>query len=356
MTRLQTSLHDYQTLTGLVEHYSPTGDTAQAADWFVQRMKSLGFTHSFVDGFGNPTGVMGAGAKQIVLLGHIDTVPGKIAVEVRENLLYGRGSVDAKGPLAAFADAVAAVGEHDNWQLVVIGAIDEEGQSQAARFLVDQYQPLYTIIGEPSDWRRITIGYKGSAHATIKISQPVSHSAGQEIGSCEKAFQVWQSILDWVNSYNQQRPRAFEQVTPALLGMHSGSDGFVEWAQIEIGTRLPIQVSPQDWKQRLIELTRDRDVEFSFAEEPISAHLADKNTPLVRAFLHAIRAQSERPGFVVKTGTADMNIVAPVWRGPILAYGPGDSTLDHTPDEHIDLNEYGRAVAVLQEALAHLMQ
>jgi [amino group carrier protein]-lysine/ornithine hydrolase len=44
----------------------------------------------------------------------------------------------------------------------------------------------------------------------------------------------------------------------------------------------------------------------------------------------------------------------PVWRGPILAYGPGDSNLDHTPHEHIDLNEYARAIDVLADVLRAL--
>ena len=39
-----------------------------------------------------------------------------------------------------------------------------------------------------------------------------------------------------------------------------------------------------------------------------------------------------------------MNVVGPVWGCPIVAYGPGDSSLDHTPEERIDLGEYLRAV------------
>jgi LysW-gamma-L-lysine carboxypeptidase len=46
-----------------------------------------------------------------------------------------------------------------------------------------------------------------------------------------------------------------------------------------------------------------------------------------------------------------MNVVGPVWRCPILAYGPGDSRLDHTPDEHVALDEYWSAVLVLQQAM-----
>ncbi|MBV9788133.1 MAG: acetyl-lysine deacetylase, partial [Chloroflexi bacterium] len=39
------------------------------------------------------------------------------------------------------------------------------------------------------------------------------------------------------------------------------------------------------------------------------------------------------------------------WRCPIVAYGPGDAALDHTPDEHIVLEEYLRAIRVLEMAL-----
>jgi LysW-gamma-L-lysine carboxypeptidase len=38
----------------------------------------------------------------------------------------------------------------------------------------------------------------------------------------------------------------------------------------------------------------------------------------------------------------------------MLAYGPGDSTLDHTPDEHLHLDDYQRAIAVLTAALQRL--
>ena len=46
-----------------------------------------------------------------------------------------------------------------------------------------------------------------------------------------------------------------------------------------------------------------------------------------------------------------MNVVGPVWGCPILAYGPGDSSLDHTPEERLDLAEYERAIEVLRQVL-----
>jgi LysW-gamma-L-lysine carboxypeptidase len=49
-----------------------------------------------------------------------------------------------------------------------------------------------------------------------------------------------------------------------------------------------------------------------------------------------------------------MNVVGPVWGCPIVAYGPGDSTLDHTPDEHIVVDEYLRSINVLIRTLETL--
>lgn len=66
------------------------------------------------------------------------------------------------------------------------------------------------------------------------------------------------------------------------------------------------------------------------------------------------RFQGGEPRFVYKTGTADLNVVAPVWQCPTLVYEPGDSTLDHTPDERLELDDYTHAVKVLRRVLKGL--
>ena len=80
-----------ETLLGLVTHFSPSGAERAAVDWLVARMQSLGAGKAFRDDAGNAVGVWGSGSKQVILLGHIDTVPGEIKVEQIGNLLYGRG-------------------------------------------------------------------------------------------------------------------------------------------------------------------------------------------------------------------------------------------------------------------------
>jgi len=344
----------YATLTGLVAHYSPSGQEAQAVNWLVARMQALGYQRASVDEAGNAVGVMGAGPRQVLLLGHIDTVPGQIPLRIEDGNLYGRGSVDAKGPLAAFVDAAAAAGPAPGWQYVVIGALDEERDSLGARYVAAQYRPDFAILGEPSQWQRITLGYKGSAWASITLRRTQAHSAGQGESASEAAFSAWETIRDWAAAFNQGRERAFDQVLPSLRGLSSGEDGFETWASLRLGVRLPPGFTPQDWYARLEKLLPQ--AELTRLGFPIPAHQVEKNTALVRAFLASIRAAGGKPGFVLKTGTSDLNIVAPVWNCPAVVYGPGDSALDHTPDEHLPLSEYSQAVSVLQGVLQRLSE
>ena len=346
------NFEDYKTLRGLVERYSPTGEEEGAVEWLLGRMGELGYDRAFVDGAGNAVGVVGTGRRQIVLLGHIDTVPGEILVRVEGEQLYGRGTVDAKGPLAAFVDAAAGIEPAEDWQVVVIGAVDEEGDSQGARYVVERYRPEFAIIGEPSRWERVTLGYKGSAWAQVSVRREAGHSAGAGESACEAAVEVWDVVRDWAKSFNTGRTRIFEQVTPGLRSWESGEDGFQEWARLQVGVRLPVDLGPEDWYEQLGRLAGEAQVEP--AGYSIPAYKGDKNTPLVRAFLSAIRKNGGAPNFVVKSGTADLNIVAPAWGCPAVAYGPGDSALDHTPDEHVSLEEYGRTVSVVKEMLRKL--
>ncbi len=347
-------MNDFDTLVGLVSQYSPSGSERGAVEWLVERMKSLGYDESFIDEAGNAVGVMGKGGKQVVLLGHIDTVPGEIKVEQVADLLYGRGAVDAKGPLACFVDAVAKVGVKEGWQFVVIGAVEEERDSEGARFVVNQYKPDFAIIGEPNHWDRIALGYKGSAWANVIVKREQAHTASGEETAAEAAVDVWLKIKAYVNGFNEDKKRVFDQLLLTLRGIDSSQDGFEQTATLKVGVRLPVEVSPEDWYKKLDEIVSDSHLErIGFA---IPAWGCEKNTPLVRSFLSGIRSQGGEPRFVYKTGTADLNIVAPVWKCPAVVYGPGDSSLDHTPNEHIELAEYAKSVIVLMNTLVKMTQ
>ena len=364
-------MSDFETLIGLVSRYSPSGQERGAVEWLVTRMKSLGYEKAFVDEAGNAVGVMGQGPKQVVLLGHIDTVPGEIKV-ARDNIsLYGRGSADAKGPLACFVDAVAKVGVQEGWQLVVIGAVEEERDSEGARFVAERYKPDFAIVGEPNQWDRLALGYKGSAWANITVQRGQVHTASGEQTAAEAAVEAWLKIKEYVDSFNVDKQKMFDKLLPTLRGLDSASNDFEQCARLRVGVRLPAEVTPEDWYMKLNEIISDShftplrsasgvlrkgDCHFDIERIgfPVPAWECEKNTKLVRSFLSGIRSTGGEPRFVYKSGSADLNIVAPAWKCPAVVYGPGDSSLDHTPNEYIQWEDYRKAVAVLKAVLVTL--
>lgn len=342
-------------LYGLVKIYSPSTQERTASEYFVAQMNEMGL-HAFVDDAGNAVGILGEGAREIVLLGHIDTFHGYIEPRIetgaqgRAPVLYGRGAVDAKGCLAAFASAVAQVGAREGVRFIVIGAVEEESAtSKGARFALTQYKPEVCIIGEPSGWDRITLGYKGRVLVDYEITKPMTHTASNTRAAVEEAVMFWNRVAAFAAEYNHDKTKVFDQLDPSLRALNSSDDGFTDRAVMRIGLRVPVGLTIAQVEQAIAKFSDGASVTFSSEEEPFRA---DKNNALVRAFLGAIREVGGKPAFTLKTGTSDMNIVGPAWGCPIVAYGPGDSSLDHTPNEHLDLEELERAVDVLAKVLA----
>lgn len=336
-------------LTELLNHYSPSTQEGEAVDYLVSQMRALGM-QAFIDEAGNAVGMLGDGPADVVLLGHIDTVTGVVPVRQEGDRLYGRGAVDAKGPLAAFVAAVAQAGPMAGRRFVVVGAVEEEApSSRGGHFAVGQYRPACAIVGEPSGWDRVTLGYKGSAWAEVTVRRPLSHTADGIPSACEAAVDVWNRLQADCSQLNAGREKVFDHLSPTLRGMNSGDDGLESWAQLTVGFRLPPGTSVDELRTRLDSLAAETQVRWLGL--PLPAYRAEKNTPLVRAFLGAIRASDGIPGFNLKSGTSDMNLAGPAWNCPIVAYGPGDSTLDHTPDEHVLVSEYLKAIDVLTAVL-----
>jgi LysW-gamma-L-lysine carboxypeptidase len=342
---------DIVLLQELVSIYSPSTQEQEASAYLVEAMRTRGYDEAFVDETGNAVGIWGRGTREIVLLGHIDTVPGYIPVRQEGDLLYGRGSVDAKGPLACFVAAVSRLPKAADCRLVVIGAVEEEAaSSKGARHVIAQHRPEYCIIGEPSQWQCITLGYKGRLLIDYTLCCDTSHSAGQLPSAPERAVEFWNSLVRRAALYNQDRP-VFDTLDTSLRAIHSSGDGMQDTVTQRIGLRLPLGYDVEALKAQLQADAGTATLCFSGQEV---AHKSDKRSLLVRAFLKAIREQGGEPKFKVKTGTSDMNVVAPHWQCPIVAYGPGDSAFDHTPQEQTSLREYGQAIDALTRTL-HLL-
>lgn len=328
-------------LTRMVEIPSVSGDEKQLAVFLVDELREWGFT-THLDEAGNAIARRGdPTAPMIMLVGHMDTVPGGPPPHREGELLYGRGTVDAKGPLATMICAAASA-ETTGVQYVVAGVVEEETTGRGAHHLSHSFSPTVAFVGEPNGWSGIGIGYKGRVMLDYTVTRPPVHTASPEEKASEVAAAFWHEISDYC-ARTSPSEKAFEKPIPTLNEMA----GNTAHAHLVISVRVPPGF--------------DLDAFETFAHSVNRGTLAiSDRTPgirvdhrglAVRALCASVRKRNTRPTLKLKTGTADLNIVAPRWDIPMAVYGPGDSALDHTDTEHIDLREYTTAIEVLSDAL-----
>ncbi len=342
----------------LVATPSVSGQEREAVALFASLATNLGLSAE-IDDAGNGVALRagvpdGAGRLcEIVLLGHIDTVPGEIPVRIEDGVLHGRGSVDAKGPLAAMLVAAATADLPAGVAVRVCAAVGEETPlSPGARFLSTRLRPAACIIGEPSGWDGVTLGYKGTLVIHASAERANAHGAGPGESAPDMLHAWWGRVLTALAELNHGRVGIFETIQHTIRRMGSFNDGLTESASMTVGFRLPPWMNPHRL-ERWIRQRTNEPVRLN-AEGHERAIRSERTDAAAQALSVAIREEGGRPRPKVKTGTADMNVVGPVWRCPIVAYGPGDSELDHTPVERLEIGEYLRSIRVLARGIGLL--
>jgi LysW-gamma-L-lysine carboxypeptidase len=331
----------------MVQIPSVTGAEQRLATYLVTEMRKLGF-RSCQDEIGNVIGKIGDRrlGPTTMLIGHLDTVPGYLPVGIDGDKLTGRGSVDAKGPLATMIWAAARAADRTAGRIVVVGAVGEEGTSPGARHLLSGEKPDAVVIGEPSGARNVVIGYKG----TMRISLDVTRAAVHTSAPAEKAVEVvagfWHDLQNHVN-VSRAAARPFERPFAALVCLR----GDITTARAEIMCRTPVGFDTPGFRSWL-ESRADGD-NLSIYEE-VPAVRSRRSDPVAQSLSSAVREKGMPATLKLKLGTSDMNVVGPVWSVPIAAYGPGDSQLCHSDDEHISLAEYRLAIDVLAAAIPRI--
>ncbi len=337
-------------LYDMVSIPSPSGEEEQAAKRLVDFFEANG-REAWIDEVGN---VRAPASDAVLLTSHIDTVPGDIPVEVKpaadgdeigepgEPVLWGRGTVDATGPLVAMA--VAAV----QTDVSFVGVAGEETNSRGARFLVeDRDAPAMLVNGEPSGWDGITLGYRGFLAGTYVNTSESGHSSRPEPNAIQHAINWWHGVEEMFDPADPDTP-VFEQVTTKPVSVDGGlsDDGLAVEATMDVQLRVP----PNRTVDEIHELA---ETELSTGsvhwKEPIPPVMESPRTELARAFRVAIRKAGGDVRLIRKTGTSDMNLFAAAWDCPMVTYGPGDSDLDHAPDERLPLSHLDLATTVLSD-------
>ncbi|MGC2191195.1 MAG: M20/M25/M40 family metallo-hydrolase [Candidatus Dormiibacterota bacterium] len=353
----QLSQWELELITGLVAIPSPTGEVGDAAAWLVAQLRQQQLAAE-VDSVGNVLAVVEPShpeprSGEVYLLGHLDTVEGFWPPRVERGRLSGRGASDAKGPLAAFVAAAVRARESGELRRLVriLAAVDEEGESEGARQLgASLAPPAFLVVGEPSGSARVVLGYRGRLRCRWQLSSPAGHSSRPEPTAAELGVSAWTAIQSLVEATNGPA-FGFDAIDAHLLEIDSRSDGLQDTVSLELGFRLP----PSVGAEALVELLRGLALGGEFlvrgSEE---AALVPRVGILPTAFARAIAGDGVKVTWQRRLATSDLNVVLPRWRCPALVYGPGDSALDHTPEESIELADYARGIRVLTTVLLGL--
>lgn len=346
----------------MLETYSPTGSEAQLASFLGSELNLAGF-RTRMDSAGNVVGETGDQGPRILLCGHMDTVPGDLPVRLEDGFLYGRGAVDAKSSLAAMIVGCVLAKERSPllFQATVAAVVEEETSSRGIKTLISGGCPYdLAVFGEPSGLSNIIIGYKGSLQMELTVQTRSGHSASPwlSVNSFEEAVGFWNAVSDSILDNDSQSK--FSSVTGCVTRIMAGEQAntIPSRAIMEMDIRLPPGLRAADFMEKIEKLRRAREETrggvriFTSVKSRTEAYVGDEDSLGVRAFRRGIRkVTGNEVTLVKKTGTSDMNELAESHRIPMIAYGPGDSSLDHTDDERVSLEEYLGSIEVYATAI-----
>ncbi|MEM1534768.1 MAG: N-acetyl-lysine deacetylase [Nitrososphaerota archaeon] len=342
-----------EVLLELLSQYTPTGMEDRLAETMRGLARRLGYDSIEIDGAGNYLLRRGRGARTLLLAGHVDTVPGELEYGLRGSEVYGRGAVDAKGPLAAMlVGASVARIDPGRATVIVAGLVDEEGTGQGARELLSRGLKVDgVIIGEPTGATGVAVSYRGSLTVRISAVARGGHSSAPYMG--ESALD---KLLDAIQDIRLAfKGRSYEAPTSAVTQIRAGDwpTKLPESAEAIVNIRYPPGVESSAILEKVeatVTLHRCK-LEILDLTEPVAASLS---SPVVRALNRSILKHGRRPRILKKTGASDMNLLYRLTRN-IAAYGPGNSLLAHTSGEAVSVSELELAASVVAGAVEEFL-
>lgn len=179
----------------LIRIRSLSGEENALAERVLIEMHKLGYDDAWIDQAGNALGLIQGDrpGKCILLDAHMDTVGANpedwhldpYAAEIVDNRIYGRGSADTKGNLAAMVYAAAAVNREDLYgSVLVCGSVHEElMEGGSLQLVIKENNPDFVVIGEATNLH-LNRGGRGRAEVVVETIGRSAHSSSPEVGEC----------------------------------------------------------------------------------------------------------------------------------------------------------------------------
>lgn len=361
---------------------NPPGDEGPAAEYLAGEMRNLGLdaeAQEVEPGRANVLGRLpGSGTGHLVLTGHLDVVPpgeqewehGPFRADLVDGRIYGRGSADMKGGVAAMVAAMAALKESEfqpEADLILAATCGEEAGMVGAQAFVDRRTlegSASLIVGEPTGLD-VFVGEKGVLWVEVRALGRTAHGSMPWLGVNAVSFLA--RLIPALEAY----PFPYEE--SALLGkptlsvniMRGGNKTNVvpDVARISVDMRT---VPSQNHHEILAQL---RDMSTALAREcnpdlrveievendktPLET---DRELPLVTALVEAVTSvRGQAPDVGGVTYGTDAAALTPAFGIPMVICGPGAPGMAHQPDEWVAIDELVQAGEIYARAAQTLL-
>ena len=312
---------------------------------------------------------------------------------LRDGKIYGRGSCDMKGGLAASiiaAEAFMATFPDFAGAIEISGTADEEsGGYGGVAYLAEQgfFSPQrvqHVIIPEPLQKDRVCLGHRGGWWAEIETFGEIAHGSMPFLGDCAvrhmgavlSTFE--EKLFPAMAARRTDMPVVPEGARSSTMNINSIHGGQPEQApgstalpshcvpdscRIVVDRRYLVEESLDGVRDEIIGLLeglkRDRP-RFDYAVRELNhvvPTMTDRDAPVARTVAEAIHAvMGKEAEFVASPGSYDQKHIDRIGKlKNCVAYGPGLLELAHKPDEYVGVDDMMDSAAVMARSLAALL-
>ena len=256
----------------LIDIPSVSGEELEVGRFLASYLEGLGYAVELQEvepGRANVLATLSPRAR-VVLSTHMDTVPPFIASSEDEAHVYGRGSCDAKGIIAAQVSAAERLRREGFEELGLLFTVDEELGSIGAR-AADSHAAAggceYLINGEPTE-NKLAVGSKGSLRVRLSTGGRAAHSAYPERG--ESAIEKMLDVLADVRAVRWPRDEFFGETTCNIGTVSGGTRPNVIPAESEAVLQIRLVTPSSEVKSILERVAEGRArVEYLSTAEPV---------------------------------------------------------------------------------------
>jgi acetylornithine deacetylase len=302
-----------------------------------------------------------ADGPHLVLNTHIDTVAPHVPFERDGDVIRGRGSCDAKGPLAALLAAFLDV-EPSRGRLTLAVTPDEETLSLGAAAL-DLAGDAY-VVGEPTDLDVCTAA-KGRFQGTVTLSGVAAHAADpgsgvNAVAALEEALAAVRTFDDTDASPDPDPQLGPPSLTPTTVEGGAATNQVPAEARLVVDRRSVPPETADGFRDALAAHLR----EHVPSEVGVAFELTDRESPFLEAFATSpeadvVRALQAASGGSVRPFEAatEASYFAPA---PTVVFGPGvlsddEGAVAHAEREYVEVADVRRAATAVTTALAGLL-